>query len=242
MDFITKVHVFYFFKFALKCPTGFLHSYIAKKGRQIMMKIILMLALLFFNNINQVNAAAKSKLRGPNGRFISKKIKTDSTDNPTPEALQVSLITTDQDDALPAEHKILLGDRPAYVQEAADEAFDYNKKRCQAEKDQKHRAWNWNGEKNYSLMGLDDEKLLQSIAEKEQPNVYILDAGCGDGSWGNNTLQVLSRRPQDGKIITIFSVTGSTECEEVSLKQGNVTLHQLTNFKIENLDEELTLR
>lgn len=40
----------------------------------------------------------------------------------------------------------------------------------------------------------------------------------------------------------IFSITDSKECKEVTWTEGNITLHQLHQFKIENIDEEIAKR
>lgn len=137
------------------------------------------------------------------------------------------------------EHKIL-GERPAHVQAAVDSAFEYNKSAKPGE-------WLRDGSYGYyGLLNIDEDALLKHIANEntEEKDVYIIDVGCAQGGWGRNVLRTLEKESikKTGKRFHIFSVTGGKECKELVEHKGHVTLYQLSNFKIENIDEEFSKR
>lgn len=70
-----------------------------------------------------------------------------------------------------------------------------------------------------------------------------MDIGCGKGDWGHNIKRILETQHKRSKThFHIFSITGGQECPEQLIKTQNITLHQLNQCKIENIDEELAKR
>lgn len=125
-----------------------------------------------------------------------------------------------------------LDHRPEKVQACVNEAF---------EGVLRMRRWPNNGKPKYFLSGIDDELLLKVIANKPgKANIYIIDLGCANGSWGRNAMEILFNCQIPEKRFHIFSITGGRECDEKVETKGNVTHHILNSFKIENIDEELT--
>jgi 2-polyprenyl-3-methyl-5-hydroxy-6-metoxy-1,4-benzoquinol methylase len=138
------------------------------------------------------------------------------------------------------EPEINLGVRPEVVQIAVDEAFEANKTA---------KSWGlYDGQAYwYGLLGLEDELILKNLATKNQKkkDIYVLDVGCARGGWGQRAMEIFLKDEvcqKSGKHFHIFSVTGGQECEEKIESKVNVTLHQLNQFKIENIDEEFERR
>ncbi len=140
-----------------------------------------------------------------------------------------------------SESKIVLGKRPQTVQAAIDRVF-------QRVKDRVKDKWRFDGNLGYyRLFGLFEEKIIINILAKlNDDDIYLVDVGCSQGSWGKAAMHsILSNgtiSKNTKKHFHIFSVTGGRECDECILTEGNVTLYQFTNFKIENLDEEFAKR
>lgn len=136
------------------------------------------------------------------------------------------------------ERKDRLGKRPEHVQTTCDEAFENIKKET---------VWGlYNGSNYYTTLELDEDKLLEQLAQKssKEKDIYIIDAGCARGEWGKNALEILQHEKykKSGKQFHIFSVTGGIECPELVERKGHVTLYQFNQFKIENIDEEFAKR
>lgn len=133
--------------------------------------------------------------------------------------------------------KIVLGDRPAVVQEHVDDAFKHIKET---------RSWGYNGSEGwYRPLGLDDERIIKhSIMQTNNNDVYIIDVGCGQGAWARKAFDILQTEEYKnmGKKIHIFSVTGGKECENFIEHKDHVSLYQFNQFKIENIDEEFAKR
>ena len=130
--------------------------------------------------------------------------------------------------------------RPEIVQKAADKAFERNRNTGPD-------SWLFQGAWGYYyLLDIKDGALVKSIARKnpEQKDVYILEAGCGHGHWGMRVADALraDEFQKSGKHFHVISLTGGRECDESVEHFGNVTLYQFNQFKIENIQEELTKR
>ena len=131
----------------------------------------------------------------------------------------------------------VLGERPANVRAAVDRAFDSVVASYSGS-----RKWPHNGKKKYLLFGIDDEILLAHIANKPgKDDIYIIDAGCADGSWGKNAMEfLLNYAPGKGKRFFIFSLTGGKEFQSSErVTKDNVTHYLINSFKIECINEEL---
>jgi hypothetical protein len=130
-----------------------------------------------------------------------------------------------------------LGNRPPEVQDAVNRAFEQNKNAT---------SWPYDGSYYYTLMGIDEEKLFALLVCDEHKNdIYIVDVGCGKGGWGRLARNFFLRNEawkNSGKRIHIFSITGGRECEDIVEQTDHVTLYQLNQFKIENIDEEFSKR
>jgi len=130
-----------------------------------------------------------------------------------------------------------LGDRSSQMQDAVDKAFEKNKNKGGGE-------WLYNGFDYYGLLGIDDDLILTRLAceNLEQEDVYIIDVGCAKGVWGQHAMDILHSETckKSGKRFHIFSVTGGKECDEIIEQKEHVTLYQLNQFKIENIDQELS--
>lgn len=136
------------------------------------------------------------------------------------------------------ERKDRLGKRPEHVQKECDEAFENIKNET---------LWGlYNGSNYYTTLELDEDKLFEQLVQKssKEKDIYIIDAGCARGKWGKNALEILQQEKykKNGKQFHIFSVTGGIECPELVERKGHVTLYQLNQFKIENIDEEFAKR
>ncbi len=132
---------------------------------------------------------------------------------------------------------LVLGERPGNVIAAVDRAFDSVVKLYSGS-----RIWPHNGKKKYLLFGIDDEILLEHIANKPgTDDVYIIDAGCADGSWGKNAMDfLLNCAPGKDKRFFIFSLTGGKEFQSSDcVIEDNVTHYLINSFKIECINEEL---
>lgn len=139
-----------------------------------------------------------------------------------------------------SKEKNILRDRPLEIQDAADKAFERNKNTGKKE-------WLFNGgDLRYLLLDLNDDKLLEQLAtvNPEKKDVYIIDVGCSQGGWGRHAATILQSEAakKSGKHFHILSLTGGKECDEITQKTGNVTIYQLNQVKIENIDEELSKR
>ncbi len=139
-----------------------------------------------------------------------------------------------------ARNQKTLSDRPANIQTACDSAFEHNR-------DASNKDWLYNGTSNYyTLVDLDEDAIFAQLAHKNsgQKDVYVIDAGCAQGRWGRNALEILQNEAykKSGKHFHIFSVTGGQECDELVKHKDHVTLYQLNQFKIENIDEEFAKR
>lgn len=141
--------------------------------------------------------------------------------------------------------KTALGERPWLVKQAINSAFDKNKRAA--------GDWLYNGGHDYyGIMGLDEEKILEWIASKQDKNdIYIIDVGCARGGWGQKVAEFLINNKifqSSGKRFHVFSVTGGNECMNMpegetfcKTSVGNVTLYEFNQFKIENIDDEFKL-
>lgn len=141
-----------------------------------------------------------------------------------------------------AAERVVLGDRPAVVQAAIDEAFEVVKDL------EGEDAWGYNGEPTYNLVGLDDERLLQSLFKLPDVKIFIIDIGCGQGLWGRNAVSVLwdyEERHKTGKRFRIFSLTGGRECDNVADFARNeegrkfIKHHRCNNMALENIQRSL---
>jgi len=132
-----------------------------------------------------------------------------------------------------------LGSRPEKVQAAVNEAFDKIKEKS-------IESWLYNGQSCYWLLGFHDEDLLRNLAleNNDKQDIYVMDVGCGMGDWGEHAMKIFSSEAcnKTGKHFHIFNITGGKECNETVLQKNNVTLYQFNQFKMENIDEELTKR
>src|SRR5436190_12460129 len=125
--------------------------------------------------------------------------------------------------------------RPKKVQYAVDEAFEGNKETT--------NEWFKNGSPWYGILSIYEEILIKNLVSKNKKDIYIIDIGCGRGNWGHNIKKILETEYKDSNTkFHIFSLTGGKECPEYTSDQGNVVLHQLNQFKIENIDKELEKR
>ncbi len=141
-------------------------------------------------------------------------------------------------EAMEKKENVLLGNRPLQIQAAVDKAFEKNKTKNGTE-------WCCNGSgTSCGLLEIDDELMLKYLSSDnhDQKEVYIIDVGCGVGRWGQHAMKVLQSEAckNSGKKFHIFSITGGKECEEIIQNQDCVTLYQLNQFKIENIDQELS--
>ncbi len=125
--------------------------------------------------------------------------------------------------------------RPQNVQKRIDENFEGIKD---------ERYWGlFNGQECYEPLGIDEEVLVKKLIASGKKDIYVMDAGCGRGHWGHNIKEILEKNHKNSKVrFHIFSITGGEECQEETIKTGNVTLYQLNQLKIENIDEELVKR
>lgn len=142
-------------------------------------------------------------------------------------------------DSLLLNEKILvLGDRPKAVQAAVDKAFENISEDT--------NTWGLHrGNFSYSLFFLDDAKMLENLACLDKKDIYIADVGCANGAWGRKAMmQLLDSQvcKNSKKHFTILSLTGGRECKAEIIKENFVTLHQINQFKIENIDDELLSR
>jgi len=133
-----------------------------------------------------------------------------------------------------------LDNRPPEIQVAIDNFF---KERMNTGP----QRWLYNGSEAYGLLGLEDDKMLRNLAfeNPDKKDIYIIDVGCSRGDWGENALWILWKDEackKSGKRYHIFSLTGGKECDEIILRREHVTLYQFNQFKIENIDEELSKR
>jgi len=134
-----------------------------------------------------------------------------------------------------------LANRPPEIQAAVDKAFKRIMRTGQQE-------WLYNGDfSGYGLLNLDDDQMLRNLAfeNPEKKDIYIIDVGCSTGGWGKYALEILFKDEaceKSGKHYHIFSITGGKECAETVLHRDHVTLYQFNQFKIENIDEELSKR
>lgn len=133
----------------------------------------------------------------------------------------------------------ILGSRPPQVQAAADRAFENIK-------NVNNDEWFYKGTDYYTLLDLDEDKILKNLAyeSRGKKDIYIIDVGCAGGNWGRRMMNALQGEvyKKSGKRFHIFSVTGGKECEDIVQKKEHVTLYQFNQFKIENLDEEFSRR
>jgi hypothetical protein len=137
------------------------------------------------------------------------------------------------------EQKIVLGKRPKAVQAAIDKAFEEIKN--------KKSGWGFDGSfDSYGILGLNDDLVLKNLASKKgKDDIYIIDAGCAQGAWGEHAMKVLLESEvcrNSGKRFHIFSITGGQECTKKNTTKDNVTLYIFNQFKIENIDEEFSRR
>lgn len=103
--------------------------------------------------------------------------------------------------------------------------------------------WMYGGCNSYELVGLDEPKLIRDMIAKSSKEVmYFVDVGAANGDWGKAIVKCLQDENVTNKRFHVFSITGGRECEEGMWEYGNITLYQLTQFKIENIDEELEKR
>lgn len=125
--------------------------------------------------------------------------------------------------------------RPEKVQDKVDRVFD-------SQKDNTY--WSlYNGSDWYGSLGIEEEVLVKKLISSGKKDIYIMDVGCGKGDWGRNIKRILNTQYKRSKTrFHIFSVTGGKECKEEITTTGNVTLYQLNQVKIENIDEELVRR
>lgn len=124
--------------------------------------------------------------------------------------------------------------RPKSVQNVVDEVFEDVKNES---------TWYKNGSYQYGLFYTKDEKFVDLVVSGGKKDVYIMDVGCGQGDWGHHIKEYLEKKYKDTNItFHIFSLTGGEECSEETSQSDKVILHQLNQFKIENIDEELKKR
>lgn len=128
-----------------------------------------------------------------------------------------------------------LAQRPERVQKKIDYIFEGIKN---------NTYWGlYNGSEWYEPIGIDEEILVRKLVALGKKDIYLMDVGCGKGDWGRNIKNILETNHKNSKTrFHIFSITGGQECPEETIQKGNITLHQLNQFKIENIDEELIKR
>ena len=125
--------------------------------------------------------------------------------------------------------------RPSHVQDAVNAAFERISER--------HQTWMYNGSKEYKLLRIPDRKFIDYIASKKKDDIYILDVGAGNGTWGNEVERILIANHSDkNKQFNIISLTGSDELKEGIEKTGNITHYKFSKFKIENINKRLKER
>ncbi len=131
-----------------------------------------------------------------------------------------------------------LGDRPLEVQRSVDEAFEGNR-------DASTDDWLYNGATSYYyLLNIDEDKVLKDLVLKDKSDIYLVDIGCARGGWGEYVWEILQNKEykESGKKFHIISITGGQECGEMVRQNDHVTLHQINQFKIENIAQELKQR
>jgi len=130
------------------------------------------------------------------------------------------------------ENDIALGERPPAVQKVIDEVFEMRKDMEDWE--------DLNSAYPYNLF-FHDNTVLKHLVSKPKKEIYIIDVGSATGEFGKHAMKVLLHDEacqKSEKQFIIFCVTGAMECNEEVLREGNVTLYLLNQFKIENIDEE----
>ncbi|HTM05810.1 MAG TPA: hypothetical protein VL201_01070 [Patescibacteria group bacterium] len=138
--------------------------------------------------------------------------------------------------------------RPQYVTEAINEAFDNIS--C-------NRTSNWlyNGSAGYGLANLKDKKLIEKIiaSKPEKKDFYFLDVGAGNFSWGHHLAQHIETLHKKKRIaqdvhVHIISVRGEQNHINKNeygdgrltwIKTDSYTLYDIGYFKIEELENEL---
>ena len=111
--------------------------------------------------------------------------------------------------------------RPEKVQEAVDRAFEASQSTMSG-------TWLYDGSPWYTLLGIDEEVLVNKLVASGKKDIYMIDVGCGQGDWGRNIKSLLDTYYKNSKTkFHIFSITGGKECQEEVIKSGNVTLYQL---------------
>lgn len=129
--------------------------------------------------------------------------------------------------------EFLTMERPKDIQAKVDQVFNSMQK-------MKNVYWGLKNGKydGYTLMGIDEQTLLKEVINNSKnEDIYILDAGAAAGGWGD---YISDRALEIGtsKRIHIYSVTGGNELQEGIIIKKNITLHQFSNFKLENISEE----
>jgi hypothetical protein len=200
---------------------------------EVIMNIVQKLALIITLTLSasQVYSAAVELQQAPAGLAAQKQ----AADN----KLRLELHHTRATLSAQAKTTLCPSNRPAAVQSAIDKSFERKKKILA-------KDWGFGGRPHYYLLGFQDDGLLKTLALRNpaKKDVYIMDVGCGNGQWGKNAQSVLrdSTIKKTGKHFHILSITGGIECDDKVERSDNVTLYQLSQFKIENIDEELTKR
>lgn len=127
--------------------------------------------------------------------------------------------------------------RPASVQAEVDAKFQ----RLQVS----GGSWIAGGFKpSYGLLGIDDCKLIDFIVSlATAKDVYFMDFGAGFGAWGCEKASYFKEKySASDKHFHIFSITGGKEFQTRTTKDGNVTLYNISECKIENVIDELEKR
>jgi len=130
--------------------------------------------------------------------------------------------------------------RPVIVQKQIDEEFEKHKNNNQ------FRNNFYSSSSEYSLLSLDNEKVIDyvALADQEKNDIYIVGVGGSSICWGQNIMKMLQseKYKQSGKRFHIFSLVSDKECDKEIQKHGHVTLYQYNQFNIENISEELSKR
>lgn len=90
-------------------------------------------------------------------------------------------------------------------------------------------------------MDLDDEKLINTISNREKKHIYVLDVGSGGGGWGDLVSELLKDKYQKSdKHYQIISITGGKEQEEnCTFVSSNIQHCRYSTLKLENIKDEL---
>lgn len=106
--------------------------------------------------------------------------------------------------------------------------------------------WVSNGDTQYKLCGLDEEKLLLSriqAASSTQKEFYILDIGAGKFQWVEHMVKQINQCEKiQGITVHIIGVRAERSLEPTEVQIDKCVLHRLGGFNAENLLKECASR